>query len=113
MVATTVTSIFLNQDDRVPDDSRGKLFLVESRFLEKKSVSEIYQTPDLKKLRNFKKTGENLVGSRFFGLPNAPVVSVLFRYPSQVPLGGTVPLRSLVILRALSFERPALGQARS
>ena len=74
MVATTVTSIFLNQDDRVPDDSRGKLFLVESRFLEKKSVSEIYQTPDLKKLRNFKKTGENLVGSRFFGLPNAPSV---------------------------------------
>ena len=73
MVATTVTSIFLNQDDRVPDDSRGKLFLVESRFLEKKSVSEIYQTPDLKKLRNFKKTGENLVGSRFFGLPNAPI----------------------------------------
>lgn len=76
MVATTVTSIFLNQDDRVPDDSRGKLFLVESRFLEKKSVSEIYQTPDLKKLRNFKKTGENLVGSRFFGLPNAPVMSL-------------------------------------
>ena len=75
MVATTVTSIFLNQDDRVPDDSRGKLFLVESRFLEKKSVSEIYQTPDLKKLRNFKKTGENLVGSRFFGLPNAPYAS--------------------------------------
>ena len=75
MVATTVTSIFLNQDDRVPDDSRGKLFLVESRFLEKKSVSEIYQTPDLKKLRNFKKTGENLVGSRFFGLPNATLLN--------------------------------------
>ena len=76
MVATTVTSIFLNQDDPVPDDSRGKLFLVESRlFLEKKSVSEIYQTPDLKKLRNFKKTGGNLVGSGI----------AIFRFTKRTP----------------------------